>query len=193
MCLDKKGKWGDDGARVQHSSNHLGKTGMGRRSYSDRKTVEDCRIVSVSHLAQAGIFNGVEQEIIMWKRGKFGTVGALGLQVIRESDPMTVSFIHWLKVGHGMREVSFSYEVRIVSTPCNFGGRRHWFLCPQRDCGRRVRILYQPPFADRFGCRQCFDLTYQTCRESHGWIENHLLQKAMTFGQYRRVVRSVDY
>lgn len=51
--------------------------------------------------------------------------------------------------------------VRTTWTQCNSGGRRPWFLCPRRGCGRRVAILY----GDRdFGCRVCRRLTYKTQR-----------------------------
>jgi hypothetical protein len=46
------------------------------------------------------------------------------------------------------------------TTPCNYGGRRVWFICPQ--CGRRVAILYGTPFA----CRHCHQLDYRSQRET---------------------------
>jgi len=36
-----------------------------------------------------------------------------------------------------------------------------------RGCGRRVGKLYLPPGGRYFGCRQCHDLTYTSCQESH--------------------------
>jgi hypothetical protein len=48
-------------------------------------------------------------------------------------------------------------------TPCNLGGRRAWFLCPARGCGRRVAILYGGSI---FACRHCHKLAYQCQRET---------------------------
>ena len=49
--------------------------------------------------------------------------------------------------------------VRTTWTPCHYGGRRPWFLCPRRGCGRRVAILY----GDRdFACRSCRGVGYST-------------------------------
>ena len=43
-------------------------------------------------------------------------------------------------------------------TPCNFGGKRAWFKCP--ECDNRVAVLFR---ADRrFRCRKCHKLSYQT-------------------------------
>ncbi len=44
-------------------------------------------------------------------------------------------------------------------TPCNYGGYRKWFLCPQ--CKRRVAVLYG--IGSLFLCRCCNDLTYNSC------------------------------
>jgi hypothetical protein len=61
------------------------------------------------------------------------------------------------------------YEVLLEPTKCHFGGVRWWFLCPMMKdtarCGRRCGVLY---FAGRYaGCRLCYDLTYESCQESH--------------------------
>lgn len=47
-----------------------------------------------------------------------------------------------------------------------------WFLCPLlkpngTPCNRRCRKLYCPPGAKYFGCRECYNLTYDSCNESH--------------------------
>ena len=51
--------------------------------------------------------------------------------------------------------------VTIIWEPCNFGGRRPYFLCPR--CGRRIVKLYG---LARFLCRSCNRLAYQCQRES---------------------------
>jgi hypothetical protein len=68
------------------------------------------------------------------------------------------------------REDELDYKARLVWTPCNFGGRRWWFVCPLvvngRACNRRVGVLYLGG-GKYFGCRPCHDLTYESSRESH--------------------------
>lgn len=59
------------------------------------------------------------------------------------------------------------YRVALTWTPCTYGGRRPWFVCPGvtdgRACGRRVAKLY---IAGRyFLCRRCQGLTYESQRE----------------------------
>ena len=46
--------------------------------------------------------------------------------------------------------------IRIVTTPCHFGGERRWFLCP--NCNRRCAVLYKP----KHRCRLCMKGRYRT-------------------------------
>lgn len=48
--------------------------------------------------------------------------------------------------------------VTLSFTPCNFGGSRPWYDCP--DCGRRVAILYH--WKQWWFCRTCLGLTYSS-------------------------------
>ncbi len=54
------------------------------------------------------------------------------------------------------------YPVRLDWTPCNFGGRRAWFLCPAMGCEKRVAILYSGSI---FAFRHCYQLAYPSQRE----------------------------
>jgi hypothetical protein len=54
------------------------------------------------------------------------------------------------------------YRVWIEWTPCNYGGKRPWLVCP-RGCGHRVAILY---YREGLACRHCRQLTYESRQES---------------------------
>ena len=68
------------------------------------------------------------------------------------------------RVGHGnvrlvYRQRSFGedwqdmdYPVWLDWTTCHLGGKRPWFLCPARGCGRCVAVLYG---GGVFACRNC--------------------------------------
>jgi hypothetical protein len=59
---------------------------------------------------------------------------------------------------HGREPQAFDYPVRIVRTPCRYGGARPWFQCPR--CGDRRAVLYGLASDGRFGCRRCMRLAY---------------------------------
>ena len=50
---------------------------------------------------------------------------------------------------------SVTYKFSFEQAPCNFGGKRSFFLCPH--CGKRVCLIY---CVDQWGCRHCHDLPY---------------------------------
>jgi hypothetical protein len=86
-----------------------------------------------------------------------------------DKDCMVISF-RYREYGSEWQDVTqvlfFDY------TPCNYGGRRTWFLCPQ--CGRRVLILYGA--GKRFLCRHCYGLTYSCQQEC---TQDRLMRKAL--------------
>lgn len=59
----------------------------------------------------------------------------------------------------------YSYSTLIESTACNYGGSRHWFLCPNPGCKRRCRKLYLNR-QGYFFCRKCLNLAYHTQNRS---------------------------
>ncbi|MCU1303277.1 MAG: uncharacterized protein JWQ87_3561 [Candidatus Sulfotelmatobacter sp.] len=57
------------------------------------------------------------------------------------------------------------HPVRLSWTPCNYGGKRAWFICP-RGCGHRAAILYYGDSSP--SCRHCRQLSYESQHDS-GW------------------------
>lgn len=52
-----------------------------------------------------------------------------------------------------------NYDVRLVSTACNFGGKRWWFLC--WNCTSKTTTIYRSDH-DKFLCRKCANLAYES-------------------------------
>ncbi len=55
------------------------------------------------------------------------------------------------------------YPVTIEWTGCHFGGERAWFICPARNCRRRVATLWG---GEIFACRHCHNLAYESQNET---------------------------
>jgi hypothetical protein len=71
--------------------------------------------------------------------------------------------IHYIQTDRDTGEKKdFDYKIPLTSTPCRYGGKRYWFICPWykngKYCGRRVGTLYKD--GDYFACRHCYELTY---------------------------------
>jgi hypothetical protein len=53
--------------------------------------------------------------------------------------------------------------------------KHFYFICPLvvngRACRRRVAKLYLPPGGEYFGCRHCYNLTYESCKEHDNRVD----------------------
>ncbi len=63
---------------------------------------------------------------------------------------------------------SYSHKIGLEYTPCNYGGERAWFVCP--ECYERVSVLYLIP--GRAACRICLNLNYPCQQE--GWLDRQI-------------------
>ena len=74
-----------------------------------------------------------------------------------------IELIYTITFNDTGKKVDMRYKVPLITTPCNYGGRRYWFRCPlSRNgvyCGRRVGVIYS--IHKWFGCRYCADIAYQ--------------------------------
>jgi hypothetical protein len=64
-------------------------------------------------------------------------------------------------------KIPIEQEICILKTPAYFGNYRYWMTCPL--CGRIDKLckLYLAPGAKYFGCKRCYNLTYESCQQSH--------------------------
>lgn len=155
---------------------------MGRYFYDKKSTVNEYKSISVKKLKAWDYFaQGYKCGTLTWSSGG-AQVGSIGISVYisgREG---------FMRLNYVCDKTdSLDYKVQLVSTPCHFGGFRWWFICPLSrrgiHCGRRVGVLYLSKYA---GCRDCYDLTYQTCQDSHKW---DALAKSMGFSSDKYLKR----
>ena len=68
--------------------------------------------------------------------------------------------------------------VKVEWSPCNYGGRRPWFLCPVEGCSRRATVLYG---VEDFRCRRCCKMSYESQRVAPQdralWRAQHLRER----------------
>ena len=161
---------------------------MGRYSYSSRKTVSECKTIDVFWLNKHDYFSGYKSGGIEWKRGGKVT-SSIGIEVnvlsagdrrfrSTADNPAVSNFpdnsymrLYYTQTNRFTGEkTELDYKVKLVTTPCNLGGVRYWFICSLvvdgKSCLRRVGKLYLPPGGKYFGCRHCYDLTYESCKKS---------------------------
>jgi len=142
---------------------------MGRYYWDKKNTVEESRSVSIAFLGKHDYFCGFRSGVISWTNCFGEQTSSIGVTVdTAEHDPH-VRFQYTNMRRSTGEKTECDYKVILVSTPCNFGGVRWWFICPLTTnsvpCGRRVAKLYCPPGAIYYGCRHCYNLSYDSRNE----------------------------
>lgn len=98
---------------------------------------------------------------IKWARGY--TENKINFWVNIEENGGSVELIYAYTNYQSGEKTDMKYRVPLTTTPCPYGGRRYWFLCPLSSrgvsCRRRVAIIYS--VGKWFGCRDCANIAYQ--------------------------------
>ena len=139
----------------------MGGFGSGRPAGSGRAKVEACRSIDANRLHREGCLKPGRICSMQWMRDG-ETVASINLRA--EHDRLHLTYR--VRIGGGEWE-DVNETVRIVRTPCRFGGARPYFVCPGvvngTACGRRVAKLYGP--GRYFLCRHCYRLAHASQSE----------------------------
>ena len=135
----------------------MGGMGSGRRCQGGKATTSGCYQIDARKLQRAGVLTASGSFAWHWSRNG-EAVASIRARV--EEDRLTLIYSH---KSRGDDWQAMEYPVRLEWTPCNFGGRRAWFVCPAQGCGRRVAVLFGGSI---FACRHCHKLAYQCQRET---------------------------
>lgn len=136
----------------------MGGMGSGRRYQGGKSTTSDMRALDVRWLQRDGLLT--LGRAFGWNWSRNGEKIA-SIQMRTEADRV---ILNYRSRSNGGEWKAMEYPVYLEWTGCNLGGRRAWFLCPARGCGRRVAILYGGAV---FACRHCHKLNYQCQRETN--------------------------
>ena len=143
---------------------------MGRYSYSNKTEADYLTKLTVSFLNKHSYFNaGYHWGAVTWTKNGMGGESKSSISVSSEiGDNEKKLHISYTITKQDGEQKYIDYYVSLETTPCHYGGVRFWFICPLyrngKYCGRRVGTLYQG--GDYFGCRHCYDLTYESKKEN---------------------------
>lgn len=146
---------------------------VGRAVKSRKARVDEVKRFEIKPLMEVGVLRKKDTNFkgCGWRSGGKLT-GSICYQIDYDKDdnPEFIRFSYEIKKNGTEEKQRFDYYVRLVATDCNFGGKRWWFICPLIKngvaCGRRCSILYLPGNYKYFGCRNCYELTYES-RQRH--------------------------
>jgi hypothetical protein len=133
----------------------MGGFGSGRGQHG-KDTTSDMRPLDIRKLQRDGLLT--PGRAFGWRWTVNGEEVA-SIQMRTENDRV---ILNYRSRSNGGDWQAMEYPVTLEWTPCNLGGRRAWFLCPARGCGRRVAIIFGGSI---FACRHCHKLAYASQRE----------------------------
>lgn len=145
----------------------------GGRSVRSRKTrVGEVRSIDILDLQRNEVFSkGADLSWIMsWSRDD-KIIASVAYRVeVDENGPIALRFMYSVTNEESGARKDYNEILPVVSTPCNYGGKRWWFICSLavngRPCQRRCRIIYLSAISGHFGCRECHQLSYES-RQRH--------------------------
>lgn len=140
---------------------------MGR--WTQNNAVEDHYSVSTKFLNKHGYFKGYQCGNVFWTNSFGERTASIGVYVSVGGWQGEIRFQYNFTDRLSDKKTQYDYMVRLVATPCRYGGKRWWFICPLINggvnCQRRVGVLYLG--GRYFGCRKCLNLVYQSSKDSH--------------------------
>ena len=141
---------------------------MGRYYFDSKTTVEQATQLNIFKLKEFGLLDGYRSSTLTWTRRLSGHKSSIGILVDTEELYAKVNYTTTDR--NTDEKTDYDYKISLTTTPCNFGGVRYWFICPLSIngvyCGRRTGTLYLASGGKYFGCRHCYDLSYESRNES---------------------------
>lgn len=143
---------------------------MGRwYGYGEKTELDGLLKLDAAKLNKWNYFAGYRSGSLSWTHSGSGQKSSISISVDTMSDYPHARLWYTVTDGWTGEKRDKDYKVELVSTPCHFGGKRWWFICPLvvngYVCGRRARTLYKG--GDYFGCRVCQRLCYSAQNENH--------------------------
>jgi len=123
-------------------------------NYYKRLEADYLKKIEIWYLKSNGWLQpGIDHHFLSWNKN--GERSDVGIRIIINHNTKFVELLYTLVDLDG-KKTNIDTQVMLVTTKCNFGGKRYWFKCP--DCLRRIGVLYYRN--GYFSCRHCQYLTY---------------------------------
>lgn len=143
----------------------MGGSGSGNWSRLNSKSlVESCLTLDARYLAR-------KRYLEPWKSYPLAWQNCSSILVRTEPDAIELSYT----ITNDKLHEKVSYKIPLSWTSCNYGGKRPWFICPGKNCWKRVAKLYL--MHGYFLCRHCHELAYSSQGESKPFRLLHKSQK----------------
>ena len=139
---------------------------MGRHYYGTKAEADNLKNLKISWLKKQGYLNESKKGTISWTYPN-DNKHSIGITTVIDGDFSHI-MLYYSQTDNDGNKKDFNYKIPLTFSNCNYGGQRYWFICPliknNAPCNKRVGVLYKN--GDYFGCRHCYELTYQSKNQS---------------------------
>ena len=137
-----------------------------------KQIAEHSNALRINWLKKQGILDGgYKSGTITWTFGMSENKSSIGYSVLTGGDNDYISLRYTQTDNYSGEKTDLDYKISLVSSPCNYGGKRYWFKCPLSKngtfCGRRVGVLFL--IGKHFGCRHCGEIAYSAQNDSRNY------------------------
>lgn len=146
----------------------MGGYGSGRwRIHVKKNTVEDCRLLDASRWMRETYLQDRTLCSGTWHWTNVSTSEERA-SIAFEINTTGAEFPPYVRLQYSLTKngENLDYKVFLATTRPGWGGLLWWFICPLsvngQTCGRRVRKLYLPRGGKYYGCRHCYNLSYNS-------------------------------
>lgn len=127
-----------------------------------KEIVEGLSYITTAFLKKEGYFeDSFKTGTITWTSPFSEIKNSIGVLSYPSEDTIRLVYAYTDNNSH---KNNLDYKVHLTTTKCNYGGKRYWLLCPLvsngTTCNRRTSVLYLG--GKYFGCRHCYNLTYDS-------------------------------
>lgn len=142
---------------------------MGRYYFSKKQEADSLKKIKLSLLKLYGFLKkGYRSGSVKWTNNWGGNESTISIASSIYDEECYLELDYWQEPNGDDERIKINYKFPLVTTPCNFGGKRYWFLCNLsangKYCGRRVAVLYKG--GKYFACRHCYSLSYSSRNEN---------------------------
>lgn len=128
-----------------------------------KSEADSLKKISTNFLKKHSYFIGSYYGIMTWTiNNNPENKSSVGLESRITNDDSYIRIYYTQTDNYSGEKKDFDYKIPLTTTPCRYGGKRYWFICPMSRndmyCGKRVGTIYKN--GDYFACRHCYNLTY---------------------------------
>ena len=128
---------------------------------------EDCRTISIYKLREWDRLVDHNSGQITWTSGWSEKKSSVDYVInLLDADNMYFELNYTITDNQSGEKTKINHKYPLLTTKCNYGGKRYWFECSVFNrgvrCGRRTANLYLGAGSHYFACRHCYNLSYRS-------------------------------